>query len=258
VSGPWSGGAAWQVRAWTGRRRYGYTSPANRISLTDRPGCLRYALAPMTHESGLFTGYQPYVTHSSTYDPGLELHRPLAGDQWQLEARADYVLPFANGRGFFVHVVFGGGPGRAAPAASRLYHLQVMRMRAVNFNRLLVFWSTGLAPDPSLASHHHLAELTAVEYGVDDPPESSVWISVRRAGGRLTASWSADGTAWHTAFEQETGTLLAGLDQRVILAGESWFVPADSYADFRYVRVTGPDGALLVPPADWPSRDSTV
>jgi hypothetical protein len=54
----------------------------------------------------------------------------------------------------------------------------------------------------------------------------------------VTARWSRDGANWTTEFSRDLGAALEGLDQRVTLAGLSWFNPANSYADYDYVRVT--------------------
>ena len=48
---------AWQVVAFTGTRVYGYTSPANHISLADNPGHLRYYVDAMTYAWGFLNDY---------------------------------------------------------------------------------------------------------------------------------------------------------------------------------------------------------
>ncbi len=60
---------------------------------------------------------------------------------------------------------------------------------------------------------------------------------VRREGSVITAWFSADGTNWTQMATHDFGTALDGLPQRVILNGESWFVPAGSYADWDYVSL---------------------
>jgi hypothetical protein len=61
---------------------------------------------------------------------------------------------------------------------------------------------------------------------------------LQRSGGVLAASWSNDGITWTTGWTHDLGTALVGLPQRVVFAGLVWFVPAGSYADWDYVRLT--------------------
>ena len=148
-------------------------------------------------------------------------------------------------------MVFGSGVSHD----SRLHYVEFNRAQDVNHNLQCTRWFEGRALDATLASHHYLEPVFAPQYGLQDPPESALWIRLRRAGGLLAASWSDDGAVWHTSLERNTGSLLAGLEQRIVISGRSWFVHADSYADYHYVRVTGPDGELLVPPANWPDAE---
>ncbi|MEW6208148.1 MAG: hypothetical protein AB1631_07260 [Acidobacteriota bacterium] len=61
---------------------------------------------------------------------------------------------------------------------------------------------------------------------------------LQRAGGVLTASFSEDGINWTTAWSHNAGAQLDGLQQRVVVTGLSWFVPAGSYVDYDYISVT--------------------
>jgi hypothetical protein len=230
------------VRAWIGPRAYGYTTPANRISLVERPGCLRYYLAPMTHADGFLNGYQPTrdVHGAGTRDPGIELHHPLAGDHWLLEAKVSYFLPYTNGRVFHTRVLFGGGPAHPAP----LYYVDFARCRAVNQNQQYIQLAACESPDAPRITPRWLERVLAPQYSIDDLSESLLWIRLRRAGSVLSTSWSSDGVAWQTAFTRDMETRLDGLDQRVILSGTAWFDAADSYADYHSVTVVGADGAL--------------
>lgn len=105
---------AWQVVEFTGPEVYGYTEPANHVSLTANPGYLRYSLDRMTHYDGFLNNYQTtYAYHSCcNHDPGLELQRQFSGAAWTLDVKASYYMPFSNGRDLTLRVYFGdGGPG---------------------------------------------------------------------------------------------------------------------------------------------------
>lgn len=221
---------AWTVvegtRGWSG-----YPPPANHFSLIDRPGYLRYYLNPMTHEQGFVTEYAPALPgHMSccTHDPGLEIHREIQGDNWLLEAKVDYYMPYTSGRGFWVKVYFGnGGPGTIA--------VDIRRQRDTNQNRVYtILWrQTGT----SIPTMENIEWTTAADLGFYDPAESSFHVRVERSGGVLSTWVSADGVTWTPGFSHDMGTELDGLGQRVVLTGQSWFNTAGSYADWDYVNV---------------------
>src|SRR4030043_1553133 len=120
---------AWQVVTFTGPRVYGYPSPANHISLTDNPGHLRYYLDPMTHDDGFAYNFQTsYALHSCCdHDPGLEPRRTISGENWLLEAKAEYYLPYTNGRYLTLDVYFGDGD-------IGTFSVHFQRMRDVFYN----------------------------------------------------------------------------------------------------------------------------
>lgn len=218
---------AWEVVEFTGPfpRAHGFTSPANRFSLSAAPGKLRYLLDPMTHPDGFVNGYRSTSGQHSccSHDPGLELHRRFGGEHWSLETEVTYNMPFTNGRSLEARIYFGsGGTGTVFVA---LY-----RVRDVNQNSLqvLLIEKTGAG----------LHERVVVE-DVRTPLFDKVVFRAHRDGSHLTTEWSADGVSWTTAFSRELGAALDGLDQRVVLTGLSWFNTGGSYADYEYVRLVG-------------------
>jgi hypothetical protein len=246
---------AWQVVEFTGPRVYGFTSPANHISLTENPGHLRYYLDPMTHYDGFLNNYQTtYGWYSCcNHDPGLELHRQFGGDAWTLDVKASYYMPFSNGRNQDVRIYFGdGGPGT--------FWLDMMRWRDGP-------WPAGTPEtQPVLFLLRHqtgsaLADVETLEavYGLPSPSDT-FYFQTERNGGVLTARWSIDGSVWTTAFTHDLETQLDGLEQRVVVTGLSWFTPAGSYADYDYIRLQPmnepPDCSLAYPSvtALWPAN----
>ncbi len=221
----------------TGPRVYGYTEPANHVSLTANPGYLRYSLDRMTHYDGFLNNYQTtYAYHSCcNHDPGLELQRQFSGAAWTLDVKASYYMPFSNGRDLTLRVYFGdGGPGT--------YYLHVGRSRDGP-------WPQGTpetAPVLLRLAHKVGPNLSDIQWLEDTyaPPASSdtYFYRLERDGGIVTVKWSADGSSWTTAFTHDLGTQLEGLQQRVVITGHSWYTPAGSYADYDYIRLQPADG----------------
>jgi hypothetical protein len=208
-----------------------FPGQGNSFSLVERPGFLRYRLTPFTHDDGFINAFLPTVGHHSccTHVSGLELHRMFGGDHWTFETRVEYFMPFANGRRLGPRVYFGtGGPNT--------FYVAFERVRDVHpFNLIQI-----------RLMHKHGATLndqTTLEYfsldlGGFGPAESTHYFRLDRAGGVLTAMHSFDGTSWTTAWSHDLGSQLDLLPQRVVLPGLSWAVPAGSYIDYDYVRVT--------------------
>ena len=212
-------------------RAHGFTSPANEFSLTANPGHLRYSLNHMTHGDGFVNGYQTtFGEHSCCiHDPGLELHRTFGGTDWLLETKVSYHMPFANGRGLDLRVYFGdGGPGT--------FFARLLRGRDVHpFNAVLLLLQEQTGTTVSSLT---VREVTQVDLPGFDGTDTTHFFRLERAGGVLTALFSDDGVTWNTAWVHDFGTALDGLDQRVVVTGLSWFVPAGSYADYDYINVT--------------------
>lgn len=222
---------AWQVVQFPGARVYGLSSPANHFSLTDNPGQLRYYLDPMTHGDGFTYGFQTsYALHSCcNHDPGLELRRSFSGDNWLFTAKADFYLPYTNGRNFALDIYFGGG-------GIGTFSVQFLRGRDVNQNYLVIILAEKTGADPW---NHPLPEAVTIQFPIVGGPDSStLYLQLERAGGVLTASWGTDGINWNTAFTRNMGTLLNGLNQQVVVSGLSWFYPGGSFADWDYISVT--------------------
>jgi hypothetical protein len=219
---------AWQVVEYTGTRVYGYPYPANSISLTDNPGYLRYDLYPMTYPHGFLNDYQIYTAYYS-YDYGLELHRVFTGDQWVFESKADYYMPYTNGRDLSVRIYFGDG-------GIDTYFVGFTRVRDVNQNHLgTVLWHKY---GPSFEDFTRPQSVQDPQFDLYGPPNHTFYCKLIREGGLLTAMWSEDGNSWNTTFIHDMGSQLDGLDQRVVITGGSWFNSAGSYADYDYVKVT--------------------
>lgn len=207
---------------------------ANSYSLTDNPGFLRYGLTAMTHFDGFLNGYASGFYSCCSHVPGLELHRPIAGENWRLEARVLYYMPFANGRVFILRVYFGDGTAGTV-------HADLFRFRdgpwpfGTPETTPVRLWLAERMPGEFSGNPNRL-DLKDV-YVAPNPAGDEYFYRLERAGGVLTASWSYDGVSWTTAYTQDMGSALDGLDQRVVLTGLSWFVPAGSFADYDYINV---------------------
>lgn len=218
--------SAWQQYNFVGSREYGYPLPANHFSLTDQPGRLRYLLDPMTHPDGFLNNYQKtYLYHSSyNHDPGLELLRQFSGDRWSFETKVSYYMPPTNGRSLSTRVYFGDG-------GVDTYYVTFTRGRDIGYNALYV------------DLHHQtgatLADIVSLEnVNIDNSnPATDYTYRLERLGGVLTALWSTDGISWNQAFSHDLGNSLDGLEQRVVLAGLSWFNSVGSYVDYDYISL---------------------
>lgn len=221
---------AWEVVEFTGTRAYGYPPPANHVSLTANPGSLRYYLDPMTVHDGFINGFQTTTYGPNTYDPGVELRRTFSGEDWVIEAKVAYYMPFSNGRAETLRVYFGdGGAGT--------YFMSIERWRDGP-------WPPGTPEtNPVLFRLGHKFGATVFDVAwleemyAPPSPGDVYYYRFERAGGVLTTKWSSDSTNWHTIFSHDLGTQLGGLPQHFIIAGHSWHAPAGSYADYDYVRL---------------------
>jgi len=235
---------AWQVVEYGGPfpRVHGLTAAANRFSLTDNPGHLRYLVEPMTHHDGFVNGFQTtFGEHSCcNHDPGLELRRVVSGENWRFEAKASYFMPFSNGRGLIIRIYFGdGSPGTV--------YAQFGRHRDGPFPpgtpegpgaiALRLFEKTGPRANDHVALEQVLVDRNAAE---------TYFFRLERSGGLLEASWSFDGTTWNLGYSHDLGSSIAGVDQHLVLAGQSWFTPAGSFADYDYLRLTATSAATVV------------
>jgi hypothetical protein len=192
---------AWQVYVNTGPRVYGYPLPANHYSMTDSPGKLRYYVDPMTHYDGFLNGYQTGYYSCCIHDPGLEISREFSGDNWMFETKADFYLPYTNGRFFVPRIYF--GDGGAGTYELSFYVIRDLEQRYVAF-QLAHKTSADIA---SL----EILEQTSVATPPSAPATITYYLQVERAGGVLTARSSDDGVNWQTAFTHDTGTALSGL-----------------------------------------------
>lgn len=231
----------WSLATYPGPfpRAHGYSTPANEFSMSANPGHLRYVLQAMTHHDGFLNGMSTDTKlHSSyTHDAGLELRRPIAAKDWTLETKVSFHMPYTNGRALHLRVYFGdGGPGTI--------FADFWRARDVgtgNNNLHVGFYEKA---GDSLTTVSRLApEATRNLGGVSD---STHFFRLARVGDVLTASLSDDGATWTPALSVDAGPGLDARSQTVVLAGLSWFIPAGSFADWDYVRVTPATDALAV------------
>jgi hypothetical protein len=225
---------AWEVVQFTGSRVYGYSSPANHYSLTDNPGRLRYYLDPMTHPEGFWRGFAtaaPGEISCCAHDPGIEIRRTVTGEYWLLESKVDFHMPYANGRSNELRVYFGdGNPGTLGvrmvlqrDVNQRGFHVQLREQTGSTILTLVV---------------NEIASDVLGDGSPDEPADETYYVRIERAGSVITTSWSRNGVSWTPAWSHDAGTDLDGLGQTVVITGHSWFVPAGSYADWDYVRLT--------------------
>jgi hypothetical protein len=216
--------SAWSVFEWKGPNVYDYPS-FGRYSLADRPGHLRYYLDPIMFP-GYLTGYLPRFGGWYWSYPSLEISRPLAGDNWLLEAKATYrLVDGANGRNFELVIFFD-------PERERQTLLQVSRGKDIrtedNLHHLLIL-------DKSIVVNESLDCISSKDtLGLG---QFTYLYRITRADTLIQGELSDDdGKSFQRVFSASLRPELRGLAQLLVLTGWSWFVPAGSYVDWDYVR----------------------
>ena len=186
----------------------------------------------MTHYDGFLNDYATtFAIHSCcTHDAGLDLLRQFTGDHWQLDARADYYLPYTNGRYFELRLYFGDGTNPTyVVRAARLRDLTsaaYLDLRKYSGESLWDYYTYSLPLEQDWS-----IPVSSGDY-------DTLYWRFEREGGLLTAQWSSDGLVWTTAWSHDFGSALDGLDQRVVITGICWFNTGGSYADWDYISLT--------------------
>ena len=216
--------SSWLVLEWNQPNIYHYAS-FGRFSLTEHPGRLRYYLDPIMSEAYIHSNL-PYFSGWYWLYPGLKLNRVLSGNSWQLETRVTYsMIDGVAGRAFDLMVCFDPEPDRGTA-------LIISRSKDFGGNRLDVrLFDRG---EISSTNEHCLAPGDSI--GVT---EFTYHYRISRANSIIQVEVSEDDAAsFKTALTDTLRSDLNGLPQLLILTGNCWFVPANSYADWDYVRFT--------------------
>jgi hypothetical protein len=218
----------WEVVEYDGPypRAEGQTRPAGRFSLAEGEGVLRYYVEPMTHSWGN-TKKPKILAGDYAFDPGLELQYLTKSKAWLFETKVTYFLPFANNRAFHIHWYF---RKKSAPP----FILSINRNRDINNNYL----GCRLRSDANLSLNNDIITSEQIHLGLFAGAYSTFHLRVQRLGGLLTVQWSLDGQRWDMAMSYDLGDQLDGLEQRLVLTGACWFLPADSYADYHYLTLS--------------------
>jgi len=215
--------ADWTVWEYQGERHNSQSTPANHIALES--GVLRYTVDPMTYPAA-YADYVPrYDGVVYTYDPGLEVSRPLSGTEWTLEVGATWYVPLViNAAGFNAEVHF-GAPG------SQGFGCEFLRYSNDD---------TGSGV-PSNANVMVASCWSGQSWTEQAPLEPTFGRQVRftRANDRITIQMSADGTTWQSLVTSDPlPEEVRCAEQRFQISGSAWFSPRGSYADYDYVEFT--------------------
>jgi hypothetical protein len=213
----------WKVVQWEGPNVYGFKT-FGRISLTDRPGHLRYYLDPMALWMLPLSRTIFGETEGYWYYPALQLRRRLAGTSWVLETKATYglVRP-ADGRYFSIGILF----TRDGTLTGRI---SIERLRSwegrSTFNVALV----GSDRPLKLVSHFSLPGDSI------EPLPYSCRIRITRRDTLLKVEMSDDGISYVRVVSGDYPREALGNEQQLILLGGGWFTPAGAFVDFDYFR----------------------
>jgi len=216
--------SSWLVLEWNQPNIYNYAS-FGRFSLTEHPGQLRYYLDPIMSEAYIHS-YLPYFSGWYWHYPGLKLNQILSGNSWQLETRVTYsMVDGAAGRAFDLMICFEPEPDRGTA-------LIISRSKDFGSNRL----EARLLDRGEITSTNEQCLAPGDSVGVN---EFTYHYRISRTNTIIQVEVSDDdGICFKPAL---TGTLrsdLNDLPQLLILTGNCWFVPANSYADWDYIRFT--------------------
>lgn len=217
--------SAWSIFEWTGQNVYDYPSFGH-YSLSDRPGHLRYYLDPMM-SFGHQQKYQPFFGGWYWVYPALEISRPFSGDKWQIEAKASFsMVDGANGRQFALMIVFD-------PERQRDHCLVINKIKDIDPKRRGI--------DVRLLYRGVIVDKIDLYCSPNDIPgtnDFTYYYRITREQRLIQVEIGEDGNNYQVVFSTRLRSELLNLKQELILTGDSWFVPAGSYADWDYIRFT--------------------
>lgn len=215
----------WGVFQWQQPNVYNYPN-FGRYSLTDNPGHLRYYLDPISSQAYLW-GYLPLFSGWYWFYPSLEFSRIFRGDTWQMETKITYFLPDgANGRGFDLVICFDADRD---PETSLVIH-RAKDIRPGSSTLLVQLLDRGVIKEINNQCLSPKDSLGVNSY--------TYVFRIARARDRIKVDLSDDlGDSFRTVLRGSLRSDLAGLPQLLLFTGDSWFVPAGSYADWDYVSL---------------------
>ncbi|MHB8827994.1 MAG: LamG-like jellyroll fold domain-containing protein [Syntrophales bacterium] len=196
---------AWHVESGTGS-----------YSLTDNSGYLRYKLTGQA-----YSGHS--VGASSSWSPSLALIRPFNGDNWVLNAKADYNIVWqGTGAQYQVFTVAFGAGNNAYLSITRgtdqWYNANILTAQLVVNGQAVAANNAMIAADDLVANNWL---------------KHTYFYEIRRNGRCLLLRYSADGTKYKTAL---TYQLPPGIEasQRVIIDANVYSTEG-SYVDWDYI-----------------------
>ncbi|HGY57358.1 MAG TPA: hypothetical protein ENK44_16740 [Caldithrix abyssi] len=215
----------WFVYIWREANIYDYDS-FGRYSLKENPGHLRYYLSPATYPAS-GRGYIPHFANSYWHYPAMEMSRPFSGDRWKLETKCSYY--FANG------------------ANTRRIILDVhFFSRKNNDERVLrIMRDSGFPEGQSLGVKFYSLDREIVKNDSCLSPADTnrtrpftYYFRIIRDREILQVRQSEDGRRFRTVLTTTMDESFRGCMQMLRLSSGCWFVPANTYADWDYFRLT--------------------
>jgi hypothetical protein len=170
-------------------------------------------------------GYRAHFSGWYWVYPALELSRPIWGDRWIVETKVTYsMIDGLNGRGFYFMIFFN-------PARDRESALLITRGKDIGpqDNTLMVKltdYGSDIAANDLCVSPRDTAGSRDFTY----------WYRVIRRGVQIAVFISEDDTTYREVLTGNLPSDLRNVPQFLAISGESWFLPAGSYADWDYIR----------------------
>jgi hypothetical protein len=214
---------AWTVSSWEKTNVYNYQS-FGRYSLSDNPGYLRYYLDPAM-VPGNAINYMPSFTEWwFWYYPALEISRLIYGRQWVLETRATYsMVDGVNARDFQLKLLF---------TSNQVFDTTLLIDRGKSGGGIKLIARFGIGANTIAQNDTCLSPLDTI-----GTTNFTYCFRITRQDRKIKVEISFENrNNFREVLSSALPTDLNNIEQKLILTGNCWYVPAGSYVDWDYFR----------------------
>jgi hypothetical protein len=214
---------AWTVTSWGKTNVYNYQS-FGRYSLSENPGYLRYYLDPAM-VPGYAINYMPSFTEWwFWYYPALEISRPIYGKQWVLETRATYsMVDGVNARDFRLKLLF---------SSNQVFDTTLLIDRGKSGGGIKLMVRLGIGANTIAQNDTCLSPLDTI-----GTINFTYCFRITRKDKLIKVEISDENrNNFREVLSNALASDLNSIEQKLILTGNCWYVPAGSYVDWDYFR----------------------
>ena len=162
------------------------------------------------------------------YYPGLLLARPIRGDKWTIELKANYTMPDAGGR-WFSTCVWIGKKGIRPSLINAEENLGVCFFRRAD---QAGYGKNSECVQVNYQSGGKLLKTATV-------PGDHKYLRFKRDWTRFRLAYSDDGKNYKDLLDLQAPESLQGEAQKLVFGGQSFGHPAGSYAEYEDIRING-------------------